>query len=187
MTYSVAALDRDAGLVGAAAQPHWFAIGGNVSWAAATTGVLATRANPDLAAARRDLEPLAAPRPAAETLAGLLRGDPRAAVSQIAVLDTTGLAAVNTGARCVAEAGHRTGTGWSARANMMLRPTAPDAMAAAWAEGAWVALRTRMLNVLRAVQVEGGDVRGQQPAAMLIVRLRPTGPSRRTARGGLGR
>ena len=134
MTYSVAAVDRDEGVMGVAVQSHWLAVGGIVPWAAAGTGVLATQANSDLAAGRRGLELLAFSRSAEATLAGLLRDDPRAAVSQIAVLDAAGQVAVHTGDRCVAEAGHRAGRGWSVQANMMLRPTVPDAMAAAWAE-----------------------------------------------------
>jgi uncharacterized Ntn-hydrolase superfamily protein len=176
MTYSVAAVDQDAGLMGVAVQSHWFAVGAVVPSAAPGIGVLATQANSDLTAGKRGLELLARSRSAAQTLDGLLRDNPRAAVSQIAVLDTTGQAAVHTGDRCIAEAGHRAGAGWSVQANMMLRPTVPDAMAAAWAEGTGVALATRMLNVLRAAQAEGGDLRGQQSAAMLIVSLRPAEP-----------
>jgi uncharacterized Ntn-hydrolase superfamily protein len=138
--------------------------------------VLATQANSDLAAGRRGLDLLAFSRSAEATLAGLLRDDPRAAVSQIAVLDVAGQAAVHTGGRCVAEAGHRTGAGWSVQANMMLRPTVPDAMAAAWTGGTGVPFAARMLKVLRAAQAEGGDVRGQQSAAMLIVSLRAGEP-----------
>jgi uncharacterized Ntn-hydrolase superfamily protein len=171
MTYSVAAVDRDAGVMGVAVQSHWLAVGGIVPWAAAGTGVLATQANSDLAAGRRGLELLASSGSAAAALAGLLRDDPRAAVSQIAVLDTAGRAAAHTGGRCVAEAGHRTGAGWSVQANMMLRPTVPDAMAAAWAGSTGMPLAARMLKTLRAAQAEGGDVRGQQSAAMLIVSL----------------
>jgi uncharacterized Ntn-hydrolase superfamily protein len=176
MTYSVAAVDQDAGLMGVAVQSHWLAVGAIVPWAAAGTGVLATQANCDLAAGRRGLELLADSRSAEATLAGLLRDDPRTAVSQIAVLDTAGRAAVHTGERCVAEAGHRAGAGWSVQANMMLRPTVPDAMASAWAASTGVPLAARMLTVLRAAQAEGGDVRGQQSAAMLIVSLRTGEP-----------
>jgi uncharacterized Ntn-hydrolase superfamily protein len=176
MTYSVAAVDQAAGLMGVAVQSHWFAVGAVVPSAAAGIGVLATQANSDLAAGRRGLELLADSQSAAQTLAGLLRDNPRAAVRQIAVLDPTGQAAVHTGDRCIAEAGHRAGAGWSVQANMMLRPTVPDAMAAAWAESTGVPLATRMLNVLRAAEAEGGDVRGQQSAAMLIVSLSPAEP-----------
>jgi uncharacterized Ntn-hydrolase superfamily protein len=176
MTYSVAAVDQDAGVMGVAVQSHWLAVGAIVPWAAAGTGVLATQANSDLTAGRRGLELLAFSRSATATLAGLLRDDPRAAVSQIAVLDAAGEVAVHTGDRCVAEAGHRTGAGWSVQANMMLRPTVPDAMAAAWAENAGAPLAARMLTVLRAAQAEGGDVRGQQSAAMLTVSLRAGEP-----------
>jgi uncharacterized Ntn-hydrolase superfamily protein len=159
--------------MGVAVQSHWLAVGGIVAWAAAGTGVLATQANCDLAAGRRGLQLLAASRSAAATLGDLLRDDRRAEVSQIAVLDAAGQTAVHTGARCVAEAGHRAGHRWSVQANMMLRPTVPDAMAAAWAQGAGLPLAARMLTVLRAAQAEGGDVRGQQSAAMLIVSLSP--------------
>jgi uncharacterized Ntn-hydrolase superfamily protein len=176
MTYSVAAVDQDAGLMGVAVQSHWFAVGAVVPSAAPGIGVLATQANSDLAAGRRGLELLAFSRSAEQTLAGLLQDNPRAAVSQIAVIDISGQVAVHTGDRCIAEAGHRSGAGWSVQANMMLRPTVPDAMAAAWAEGSGVALAARMLNVLRAAEAEGGDVRGRQSAAMLIVSLRPDEP-----------
>jgi uncharacterized Ntn-hydrolase superfamily protein len=176
MTYSVAAVDQDAGLMGVAVQSHWFAVGAIVPSGAPGIGVLATQANSDLVAGKRGLELLAFSRSAEQTLAGLLSDNPRADVSQIAVLDATGQAAVHTGERCIAEAGHRAGAGWSVQANMMLRPTVPDAMAAAWAEGTGVPLAARMLNVLRAAEAEGGDVRGQQSAAMLIVSLRPSGP-----------
>jgi uncharacterized Ntn-hydrolase superfamily protein len=162
--------------MGVAVQSHWFAVGGVVPWAAPGTGVLATQANSDLTAGRRGLELLGFSRSAEQTLAGLLHDNPLAAVSQIAVIDTAGQAAVHTGGRCIAEAGHRAGAGWSVQANMMLRPTVPDAMAAAWAEGTGMALAARMLTVLRAAQAEGGDVRGQQSAAMLIVSLRPAEP-----------
>lgn len=176
MTYSVAAVDQDAEVMGVAVQSHWLAVGAIVPWAAAGRGVLATQANSDLAAGRRGLELLADCRSAPKTLARLLRDDPRAGVSQIAVLDTTGQAAVHTGGRCVAEAGHRSGPGWSVQANMMLRPTVPAAMAAAWAGTAGAPLAARMLQVLRAAQAEGGDVRGQQSAAILIVSLRAGQP-----------
>jgi uncharacterized Ntn-hydrolase superfamily protein len=176
MTYSVAAVDQDTGHMGVAVQSHWFAVGGVVPWAAPGIGVLATQANSNLTAGKRGLELLAFSRSAEQTLAGLLHDNPLAAVSQIAVIDITGQAAVHTGARCIAEAGHRSGAGWSVQANMMLRPTVPDAMAAAWAEGTGMALPARLLNVLRAAQAEGGDVRGQQSAAMLIVSLNPGQP-----------
>ena len=95
--------------MGVAVQSHWLAVGAIVPWAAAGTGVLATQANSDLTAGRRGLELLASSGSAAATLTSLLRDDPRAAVSQIAVLDAAGEVAVHTAGRCVAEAGHRSG------------------------------------------------------------------------------
>ena len=173
MTYSVAALDADAGQIGVAVQSHWLAVGGIVPWAAAGVGVLATQADADLNAGRRGLDLLSTTQSAAATLSELVRNDPRAAGSQIAVLDATGESAVHTGSRCIAAAGHRAGRGWTVQANMMLSPAVPDAMAAAWVRGSGTPLATRMVDVLRAAQAEGGDVRGQQSAAMLIVSLDP--------------
>ena len=69
MTYSVAAVDQDEGVMGVAVQSHWLAVGAIVPWAAAGTGALATQANSDLTAGRRGLELLASSRSAAATLA----------------------------------------------------------------------------------------------------------------------
>jgi uncharacterized Ntn-hydrolase superfamily protein len=169
VTYSVIARDEDSGQFGAAVQSHWLAVGAIVPWAAAGVGVLVTQANSDLSAGRRGLELLRAGRSAIATLDSLLGNNPRAAVSQIAVLDASGEIAAHTGARCVAEAGHQAGSGWSVQANMMLRPTVPAAMAAAWEGGAGLPLADRMLSVLHAAQEQGGDVRGMQSAALQIV------------------
>jgi uncharacterized Ntn-hydrolase superfamily protein len=176
MTYSIVACDRAAGAIGIAVQSHWFAVGAIVPWGAAGVGVVATQANSDLGAGRRGLRLLAQTGSAQSALDGLIRGDPRSEVSQMAVLDAHGQAAVHTGTRCIAEAGHRSGDGWSVQANMMLRPTVPDAMAAAWVAGAGMRLPARLLAALRAAQAEGGDVRGKQSAAMLVMSLSPAPP-----------
>ncbi len=176
MTYSIIACDRVAGEIGIAVQSHWFAVGAIVPWAAPGVGIVATQANSDLGAGRRGLQLLAQTGSAQAALDGLIRGNPRSEVSQIAVLDASGQAAGHTGARCIAEAGHRSSNGWSVQANMMLRPTVPDAMAAAWIAGAGLRLPARLLAVLRAAQAEGGDIRGQQSAAILIVSLAPAQP-----------
>jgi uncharacterized Ntn-hydrolase superfamily protein len=173
VTYSVVALDADAGQMGVAVQSHWFAVGAIVPWAEAGIGVLATQADSDLTAGRRGLRLLADTGSPAAALGELLNDEARAMASQIAVLAADGAVAAHTGPRCIAEAGHRSGHGWSVQANMMLRPTVPDAMAAAWAAGNSLPLAERLLGVLDPGQAEGGDVRGQQSAAMLIVSLDP--------------
>ncbi len=145
-------------------------------WAAVGVGALATQANSGLGAGRHGLRLLAQGGSAEAVLADLTRNDPRSETAQIAVLDASGQAAVHTGMRCIAEAGHRSGDGWSVQANMMLRATVPDAMAAAWTAGTGLRLPARLLTALRAAQAEGGDVRGQQSAAILIVSLSPAPP-----------
>jgi uncharacterized Ntn-hydrolase superfamily protein len=169
MTYSIIAADARSSLMGVAVQSHWLAVGAIVPWAAAGTGVLATQANCDLAAGRRGMALLASGKTARPALNELLTGNARAPESQIAVLDASGRVAVHTGKRCVTEAGHRSGSDFSVQANMMLRPTVPAAMAAAWTDGANLPLADRMIATLVAAQAEGGDVRGVQSAAMLIV------------------
>ena len=86
--------------------------------------------------------------------------------------DNTGLAAAHTGAGCVAHAGHRTGPGWSVQANMMLGPTVPDAMADAYT-GTRGDFLNRLLAALDAAQAAGGDIRGQQAAALLVSSTAP--------------
>jgi uncharacterized Ntn-hydrolase superfamily protein len=101
-------------------------------------------------------------------LRNLLEKDPNREVRQVAMVDADGNIAVHTGERCIAEAGHQTGRQYSVQANMMLKPTVWPAMAAAY-EVATGSLAERMLAALDAAQAEGGDVRGKQSAALLIV------------------
>ena len=168
MTYSAIAVDSAARQMGVAVQSHWFAVGAIVPWAEPGIGVLATQANSDLRAGRAGLRQLAQAGSARSTLDHLI-GTPRAEVSQIAVLAADGQVAAHTGPGCVSEAGHRTGAGWSVQANMMLRSTVPEAMAAALTAGEHLPLGQRLLAALLAAQAEGGDVRGMQSASMLIV------------------
>jgi uncharacterized Ntn-hydrolase superfamily protein len=90
------------------------------------------------------------------------------------MIDAAGHVAVHTGARCIAEAGHRTGDGFSVQANIMEPATVPDAMARAF-EDSQGPLAERMLTALVAAQAEGGDIRGRQSAAILVVRGTSTG------------
>ena len=183
MTYSAIAVDPAARQMGVAVQSHWFAVGAIVPWAEPGVGVLATQANSDLRAGRAGLRQLAESGSARSTLDHLI-GTPRAEVSQIAVLAADGQVASHTGPGCVSEAGHRTGPGWSVQANMMLRATVPEAMAAALTAGEHLPLGQRLLAALVAAQAEGGDVRGVQSASMLIVSTEAVGTG--TAGNGPG-
>lgn len=118
------------------------------------------------------LELLAGGLSAEQTLAALLASDPEAALRQVAIVDRAGRVAAHTGARCIPFAGHRLGTGYSVQANMMLRDTVPDAMAAAF-EAAPGTLMERLLVALEAAEAEGGDIRGAQSAALLVLSSNP--------------
>jgi uncharacterized Ntn-hydrolase superfamily protein len=105
--------------------------------------------------------------PANEALHSLLAKDPGENVRQVAMVDAKGNVGVHTGSRCISYASHRTGKNYSVQANIMAKPTVPAAMVQDLAE--------RMLAALDAAEVEGGDLRGRQSAAMLVVSGEPTG------------
>ncbi len=113
---------------------------------------------------------------AEEALAGLLVSDPGSAVRQVAMIDVSGVIAAHTGEKCIDEAGHRIGVNYSVQANLMEKNTVWDAMADAFdsTEGS---LAERMMAALEAAQAEGGDIRGMQSAAMIVVTGEPTGQS----------
>ena len=167
-TYSIVASDPGTGEIGVAAQSHWFGVGAIVPWAVADVGAVATQAIAEPAFGPRALELLRAGVDADEALGRLLRADPQEEMRQVAVLDAAGGVAAHTGTSCIEYAGHREGDGFSCQANMMAHSTAPDAMAEAF-ERAPGALAPRLLAALEAAEAEGGDVRGQQSAALVVV------------------
>jgi uncharacterized Ntn-hydrolase superfamily protein len=168
------AWDSLSGDVGVAVQSHWFSVGPVVPWAEAGVGAVATQSLTDISYGPLGLELLRAGKTPAQALAGLCAADARADVRQVAIVDVQGRVATHTGAHCIAEAGHRTGRGYSVQANLMLRATVWPAMARAY-EAAQGSLAERMLAALAAAQREGGDIRGQQSAALVVVRGRASG------------
>ena len=166
-TYSIVALDPDTGELGAAVQSHWFSVGSLCPWARPGIGAVATQSVVEPAHGPHALDRLERGDDAAAALAGVLAGDPLAAVRQVGVVDARGRVAVHTGAACISEAGHATGEHWSCQANMMGRATVPDAMSAAFAQ-AGGDLAERLMTALEAAEAEGGDVRGRQSAALLV-------------------
>lgn len=173
-TYSIVARDPDTGELGVAVQTHWFGVGQLVPWAEAGVGAVATQSLVDPSYGPLGLEVIRAGRTAPQALAGLLAADANAAIRQVAMIDADGNVDAHTGVTCIPEAGHRVGTNFSVQANLMDRDTVPDAMFAAY-ESADGDLAARMMAALRAAQAEGGDIRGQQSAALLIVRGEATG------------
>jgi uncharacterized Ntn-hydrolase superfamily protein len=167
-TYSIVALDPETGEVGVAVQSHWFSVGPLCAWARAGVGAVATQSVVEPAYGPNALDRLAEDVGAQQALGELLAADPLAAVRQVAVIDVRGGIGVHTGQDCIAHAGHVTGEHHSCQANMMARDTVPAAMSQAF-EASTGALQDRLLAALDAAEAQGGDVRGRQSAAMVIV------------------
>ncbi len=173
-TYSIVAFDRETGQLGVAVQSHWFSVGSLVSWAAAGVGAVATQSFVDPAYGALGLEMMRAGRSAEEALSGLLKSDRTPEVRQVAMVDAVGRVAVHTGRNCIAEAGHFKGDGFTCQANMMLKNTVWEAMARAY-QNTRGELVDRLLAALEAAETEGGDIRGRQSAAILVVSGKSSG------------
>ena len=171
-TYSIVARDPATGELGVAVQSHWFQVGAVVPWAEAGIGAVATQSFAEPAYGPRGLELLRQGKSAQEALDALVAADPQRDVRQVAIVDRQGRVAAWTGKKCIAEAGHQLGAGFSAQANLMGSPTVWPAMARAFA-AAKGDLAARLLAVLEAAEAEGGDIRGRQSAALLVVRGEP--------------
>ena len=176
MTYSIVARDPQTGDLGVAVQSHYFQVGPVVPWAASGIGAIATQSMVNVSYGPIGLEMLRNGFTAEQTLKALTSGDAMPEVRQAAVVDASGRVAAHTGAKCIPAAGHRTGSGFSCQANLMERDTVWDAMAQAF-ERTKGSLAERMMVALEAAEGEGGDIRGKQSAAMLVVRGTPNGKS----------
>jgi uncharacterized Ntn-hydrolase superfamily protein len=168
MTYSLVARDAETGELGVAVQSHWFSVGPIVPWAQAGVGAVATQANVEVSYGPRALALLAAGSTAAAALERLTAEDAGAATRQVAIVDAAGRTAAHTGSECMAAAGDVSGAGVSCQANIMANDTVWGAMLEAY-QGEGGALRERLLRALDAAEEAGGDLRGRQSAAILIV------------------
>jgi uncharacterized Ntn-hydrolase superfamily protein len=167
-TYSIVARDPLNGELGVAVQSHWFSVGSVVSWARPGVAAVATQANAEVAYGPRALELIERGAGAQEALRQLLDEDPESATRQVAIVDHTGEVAVHTGTEAIAFAGHVTGAAVSCQANIMADQRVWPAMIQAFGdtEGA---LTGRLLAALDAAEAAGGDIRGRQSAAILVV------------------
>jgi uncharacterized Ntn-hydrolase superfamily protein len=168
VTYSIVARDPDTGALGVAVQSHWFSVGSIVTWAQPGVGAVATQANAEAAYGPGALALLADGVSAPDALARLLAADQGASSRQVAVVDAGGRVGVHTGGKCIAYAGHITGPGVSCQANIMVSERVWPAMLDAYSAGTG-SLTTRLLDALDAAEREGGDIRGRQSAAILVV------------------
>ena len=174
MTFSIVARDPVSGQMGVAVQSHWFSVGSVVSWGQAGVGVVATQAFAEPSYGPRGLAGMAEGRDAPDVLAALLAEDPQREARQVAMVDARGNVAAHTGDRCIDEAGHVTGDGFSCQANMMWTGSVWPSMAATFRKTPGD-LSDRLPLALVAAQDAGGDVRGIQSSAILVVGPEPTG------------
>ncbi|MEY2568801.1 MAG: hypothetical protein QOE35_3330 [Actinomycetota bacterium] len=167
MTYSIVARDPETGDVGVAVQSHFFSVGSICSWVEPGVGAVATQSIAEPSYGPRGLDAMRAGRSASVALATLTAEDDDREQRQVAYVDARGEVAVHTGDRCIAEAGHATGDGFSAQANMMRGTGVPEAMAEAFSSTGGE-LSDRLLASLYAAEAAGGDIRGRQSACLLI-------------------
>lgn len=169
-TFSIVARDPRGGDLGVAVASKFLAVGAVVPWARAGVGAVATQADANVAFGPEGLRLMGAGRGAAETLAALVAADPQAATRQCGLVDAQGGAAAHTGAGCFDWAGHEIGEGFACQGNILAGPETVAAMAAAWREGQALPFPDRLLAALARGEGAGGDRRGRQSAALLIVR-----------------
>ncbi|MFZ2059697.1 MAG: DUF1028 domain-containing protein [Candidatus Binatus sp.] len=172
-TYSIVARDPDTGQLGVAVQSHYFSVF-LVAWAEAGVGAVASQAAGDPAYGKLGLDLMRAGKSASDSLAGLLATDQMKERRQVAMVDANGQVAAHTGSTTIPEAGHLVGDGFSVQANMMLKNSVWPAMAEAY-RSAKGELVDRLLAALDAAEAEGGDIRGRQSAAILIVEPKSSG------------
>lgn len=175
-TYSIVARDHDTGQLGVAVQSHWFSVGSIVSWAEPGVGAVATQSFVEVSYGPLGLQLMRGGKSADAALAALLAVDPNPEVRQVAMVDADGNVAVHTGDDAIAEACDAEGDGYSVQANLMLKDTVCEAMVAAY-EATEGDLAERMMSALEAAQGEGGDIRGKQSAALLVVSGDRTAPA----------
>ena len=168
-TYSIVARDAKTGELGVAVQSHWFSVGTSVAWAEAGIGAVATQSFIDPSYGPLGLALMRAGRSAPDALTGLLAADEGRDVRQVAMIDATGRVAAHTGARCISAAGDHVGEGYSVQANLMEKDTVWPAMAKAY-EASRGDLAERLLAALEGAESQGGDIRGRQSAAILVVK-----------------
>ena len=169
MTYSIAACDLAAGQWGVATQSKFLAVGSVVPWAEPYVGAIATQAYANPRYGPQGLALLRDGMSAEETVERLTSADDGRAHRQLGVVDGDGRSATYTGAECNAWAGGRAGTGYAAQGNILVSGETVDALAGTFEASAGKPLAERLLDCLDAAEAAGGDSRGRQSAALLVV------------------
>lgn len=173
-TYSIVARDAKTGEMGVAVQSHYFSVGPVVPWAEAGVGAVATQSLVLIDYGPNGLALMRQGLTAREALDSLLKADKHNDGRQVAMVDAKGNIAAYTGRNCIPDAGDVQGDQFSCQANLMANPTVWAAMKTAF-EKTRGDLAERMLVALEAAQAAGGDIRGQQSAAILVVKGKSSG------------
>lgn len=168
-TFSIVARDTATGEMAVGVQSHWFSVGTLVSWGKSGVGVVATQSFINPAFGPEGLKLMESGVSAKEALNQLVEADGGRDFRQLALLDLNGSVSSYTGAKCVQSAYHIVGDNYAVQANMMLNDKVVPAMEKAFLENAHLPLAERVVKVLLAAQEAGGDIRGKQSAALLVV------------------
>ncbi len=168
-TFSIVARDPVTGDMAVGVQSHWFSVGTAVSWGEAGVGVVATQSFVNKSYGIKGLGLMKNGKTAPEALTELLAADEGREVRQVAMIDVNGNVNAYTGKNCIDYAGNIVGKNYSVQSNMMLGNKVNEAMAKAFEGSEGKPLAERVLLALKAAQAVGGDVRGKQSAAILVV------------------
>jgi uncharacterized Ntn-hydrolase superfamily protein len=174
-TFSIVARDEVTGEMAVGVQSHWFSVGTAVPWGEAGVGVVATQSFVNKSYGIKGLELMKAGKTATDALRELVAKDDGREVRQVAMLDVNGNVDAHTGKSCIDFASHIVGKNYSVQSNMMLNNKVCPAMVKAYEASAGKPLAERVLAALQAAQAVGGDIRGKQSAAILVVAGKNTG------------
>lgn len=168
-TFSIVAKDEKTGEMGVAVQSHWFSVGTVVAWAKSGVGAVATQSFVNPSYGHNGLKLMEEGLSAEKALRKLIRLDQGEAFRQVAFVDANGNTAAHTGQKCVQSASHIAHKNFSVQANMMLNDNVVPEMQYAFMKHRDLPLAERLVEVLKAAQKAGGDIRGKQSAALLVV------------------
>lgn len=172
-TYSIIAIDQKEGLMAVGVQSHWFNVGRIVPWAKAGVGVIATQSFANTKLGYQGLTLLEENMHPEEVLSKLLTEDEGLDYRQFAILDAQERISAFTGEKCIQHASHYIGENYSVQANMMANDKVVPSMSLTFEERQDLPLPERVLEALKSAQSAGGDIRGQQSVALIVVQISP--------------
>ena len=169
LTYSIVARDEKTGEMGVAVQSHYFSVGSVVTWARAGVGAVATQSMTEISYGPLGLELMGSGKSAPDALEALLRADKKPESRQVAMVDAKGRVAAHTGGKCIPFAGHALGDNFSCQGNIMRSEKVWTSMRDSFLRNGDLPFAERLVAALEAGEGAGGDIRGKQSAALLVV------------------